>query len=94
MALFLMFGKYSGEAIKTMSSERTDAAVDLIGRYGGEAQALYATLGPYDLVFVVDFPTTEDAMKASVALNRMSGIAFVSAPAVTVEKFDELMEDL
>ncbi len=94
MALFLMFGKYSTDAIKTMSSERTDAAVDLIGRYGGEAQAMYATLGPHDLVFVVDFPSTDDAMKASVALNRMTGIAFSTAPAVTVEKFDELMGEL
>jgi uncharacterized protein with GYD domain len=55
---------------------------------------MYATLGRHDLVFVVDFPGTEEAMKASVALGRMSGIAFSTAPAVTVEKFDELMEDL
>jgi len=94
MATFLMFGKYSVEAIKAISGERTDAAVDLIARYGGEVQAMYATLGPHDLVFVVDFPGTEEAMKASVAIGRMSGIAFATAPAVTVEKFDELMEDL
>jgi len=94
MATFLMFGKYSAEAIKAISGERTDAAVDLISRYGGEVQAMYATLGRHDLVFVVDFPGTEEAMKASVALGRMSGIAFTTAPAVTVEKFDELMEDL
>jgi hypothetical protein len=31
---------------------------------------------------------------ASVAITRMSEIAFTTAPAVTVEKFDELMEDL
>jgi len=94
MALFLMFGKYSAGAIKAISGERTDAAVDLIARYGGEVQAMYATLGPHDLVFVVDFPGTEEAMKASVAITRMSEIAFTTSPAVTVEKFDELMEDL
>ncbi len=94
MATFLMFGKYSAEAVKAISGERTDAAVDLISRYGGEVQAMYATLGRHDLVFVVDFPGTEEAMKASVALGRMSGIAFSTAPAVTVEKFDELMQDL
>lgn len=94
MATFLMFGKYSMDAIKTMSSERTDAAVDLISRYGGEAQAMYATLGPHNLVFAVDFPSMEDAMKASVAISRMTGIGFVTAPAVSVDKFDELMADL
>ena len=94
MATFLMFGKYSAEAIKAISGERTDAAVDLISRHGGEVQAMYATLGKYDLVLVVDFPGNEEAMKASVALVRMSGIAFTTAPAVTVQTFDELMQDL
>ena len=94
MATFLMFGKYSAGAIKAISGQRTDAAVDLIAHHGGEVEAMYATLGPHDLVFVVDFPGTEEAMKASVAITRMSDIAFTTAPAVTVEKFDELMEDL
>ncbi|MGQ9573967.1 MAG: GYD domain-containing protein [Thermoguttaceae bacterium] len=94
MATFLMFGKYSVQAIKEISSERTDAAVDLIERFGGEVQAMYATLGPNDLVFIVNFPGVEEAMKASVALSRMSGIAFQTSPVVTVERFDELMQDL
>jgi uncharacterized protein with GYD domain len=94
MAMFLMFGKYSAEATKAISGERTDAAVDLISRYGGKVQAMYATLGKHDLVFVVDFPGTDEAMKASVALARMTGIGFTTAPAVTVEEFDKLMADL
>ncbi len=94
MATFLMFGKYNGEAIKEMSAERTDTAVDLIERYGGEVQVMYAILGPYDLVFAVEFPGMEEAMKASVALCRMSGIAFSTSPALTVERFDEVMADL
>jgi hypothetical protein len=39
-------------------------------------------------------PGTEQAMKASVALSKMLGIGFSTAPAVSVEVFDKLMEDL
>ena len=94
MATFLMFGKYSPQALERMSAERTASAVDLIKKFGGEVQSMYATLGANDLVFVVSFPGTEDAMKASVALGKMTGIAFSTAPAVTVAEFDKLMGEL
>ena len=91
MATFLMFGKYSPQALEGMSAQRTDAAAELIKKFGGQVEAMYATLGANDLVFVLSFPGTEDAMKASVALSKMTGIAFSTAPAVTVAEFDKLM---
>jgi uncharacterized protein with GYD domain len=94
MATFLMTGKYSSQALQEMSAKRTGAAVDLIRRCGGQVQSMYATLGCNDLVFIVEFPGVEDAMKASVALGRLTGIGFTTAPAVTVERFDKLIEQL
>ena len=91
MATFLMFGKYSSQALEEMSAERTSSAVKLIQKFGGEVQSMYATLGAYDLVFVLSLPDNEAAMKASVALSKMSGISFTTAPAVTVAEFDKLM---
>ena len=94
MATFLMFGRYSPQALDQMSAERTASAVEVINKFGGEVQSMYATLGANDLVFVLSFPGTEDAIKASVALSKMSGIAFSTAPAVTVAEFDKLVGDL
>jgi len=94
MATFIMFGKYSSQAIQQMSAERTTSAVELIGKFSGEVESMYATLGEHDLVLVVDFPGIEEAMKASVALGRMTGIAFTTSPAVSVEEFDQLMSDV
>lgn len=93
MATFLMFGKYSPDALKGMSAERTASAVDLIKGLGGEVQSMHATLGQQDLVLIVSLPGNEEAMKASVALGRLTGIAFSTAPAVTVETFDKLMAE-
>jgi uncharacterized protein with GYD domain len=91
MATFFMFGKYSSDSIKQISSQRTSAAVAEIEKNGGKLSAGYALLGKYDLVLIVDFPGTEQAIKASVGLAKLLGISFTTAPAVTMEEFDKLV---
>lgn len=92
MATYLMFGKYSIDSIKEISSERSVKSTAVIGDLGGEVKAGYALLGETDLILIVDFPGVKEAMKASVELAKLLGIAFTTAPAVTVEEFDKLVE--
>ena len=94
MATFFMFGKYSAEAIKAISAERTQKVVDVVKGLGGEVQSMHALLGEKDLVFIVNLPGMEQAIQASVALSKMSGIGFTTAPAVTVDDFDKLMAEI
>ncbi len=94
MAIFLMFGKYSSEATKGISPKRTQDAAALIKKFKGEVKGMYAMLGDKDLVFVLNFPGVEQAMKASVALSKMTGISFTTFPAVSVEDFDKLLADI
>lgn len=91
---FFMFGKYSGEALEAISGKRTSAARDLIEKLGGSVKDMYALLGQYDLVLIVELPTMTDAMKAAVALGRESGISFCTAPAMTVAEFDRLAGEI
>ena len=93
MATFFMFGKYTSEAIKEVSIERTQKAVAEIKKLGGNMIAMHALLGEYDLLFCVSLPGVEEAIKASVALKRLTGISFTSCPAVSVEVFDQLMAE-
>lgn len=92
MPTFIMFGKYSSEAVKSISAERTVQAAKVIGDAGGKITAAYALLGKTDLVLIVEFPGVKEAMKTSVELNKLLGISFTTAPAVTVEEFDKLFE--
>ena len=94
MATFFMFGKYSSGAMKEMSAERTDRIVDLIKRFNGEISSMYALLGEQDLVFIVNFPGMEQAMKASIALSKLTGISFASSQAITVEDFDRFLSEI
>jgi uncharacterized protein with GYD domain len=91
MATYLMFGKYSPEALKGISAKRTAEAKSLIKKNGGELKAAYAVLGGVDLVMIVDLPDTARAMAASAALAKATGIGFTTAPAVSVEEFDRLV---
>jgi len=91
MPIFMIFGKYSSESLKGISSERTDRAVNLIKKNGGKVISMYALLGEHDLVFTLDFPDAEKAMATSVELNKLTGISFTTSPVVEVEKFDKLV---
>jgi uncharacterized protein with GYD domain len=91
MATFLMFGKYSAEGVKGISSQRTKQAEDLIKKQGGQVKAVYAMLGMADLLVIVDLPGVEAAMQTSVELAKLTGISFCTHPAVAVEEFDKLM---
>jgi len=91
MATYLMFGKYSLEAMKGISARRTKDAVAVIKKHGGELKSGYSLLGEVDMVLIVDLPDTGQAMKTSAALSKLLGISFSTAPAVSVEDFDKLM---
>jgi uncharacterized protein with GYD domain len=91
MPVFLMFGRYSSEAIKGISAERTAQARALIQENDGKIVSMYAVMGDHDLVFTIDFPDGDKALAASVALYRLTGIHFTTSPVVDVEQFDKLM---
>ena len=88
MATYLLFGKYSSEALKGISAKRSEDAKALFKKHGGELKAAYATLGGVDLVMIADLPDNARAFAASLA--KSTGIAFTTAPAVTIDEFDKL----
>jgi uncharacterized protein with GYD domain len=94
MATFIMCGKYSLEALKGIKAERTEKSVKLIEKFGGKVKAMYAVLGERDLVFILDFPGIEEAARASIALTKMTGIAFSTSPAISVDQFDKITAKL
>jgi uncharacterized protein with GYD domain len=91
MATFVMFGRYSFDAVKGISAKRTNQTQALVKKYGGEVKAGYALLGDPDIVLVVELQDTGQAMQLSAALTKLLGISFKTAPAVSFEEFDKLM---
>ena len=91
MAKYLMLGRYSVDAIKGITQDRTKKVADTIKKSGGKVESMHALLGKFDLAFMVDFPSMQDAMKTSVSLAKMTGISFMTLPTVTVDEFDKLV---
>ncbi len=91
MAMYLMLGKYTAEALKGASAERTKKARTIIEGAGGKVQSMHALLGPYDLAFIVDFPNGGQAIKVSAELMKLTGVGFLTSPALSVEEFDKLV---
>jgi uncharacterized protein with GYD domain len=91
MPIFMMFGKYTTEAMQGISPERTEKAIQLIKANGGKVVSMVAVMGEHDLVFTLDFPDAESAFATSVGLNKLTGISFTTSPVVEVEKFDKLI---
>ena len=90
MQTFVMFGKYTAEGTKGISSARTSKAVDVVKKCGGEVKSIYGLLGKSDVLMIVELPGVKEAMKASIGLNKLTGLALTTSPAVSVEEFDKI----
>ena len=90
MSTYFFFGCYSESALKEISAKRTEKADATVQKFGGKVKSVYALLGQHDLVIIAEVPGTEAAMQISLALHKLTGIAFTTAPAVSVEEFDKL----
>ncbi len=94
MITCFMYGTYTSGALKEISADRTRLVATGIHEAGGEVKSMYALMGDRDLVFIADFPDIAQAIKASIILTNLTGITFATTPAVPVEEFDAMMEEL
>lgn len=94
MATFYLFGKYTQQSVNQISGDRTKKAVSAIERLKGKVRSMDALLGEKDLVFVVDFPSSKEALKASLALAKTTGIAFSTSEAIAISEFDKLAAEI
>ena len=91
MSKYFMFGQYSSDSLKGISADRTKKANAIIKKHGGKILSIYALLGKFDLVFIVELPGVKEAVKASVEITKLTGIAFTTSPAIEVQDFDKLV---
>ena len=86
MAKFLMCGSCPSEALREIGIGYKEKALEVARMFDGEIDAMYSTAGEYDLVILIDLPDIESAMKVSIELNKLTGIAFSTSPAITLEE--------
>lgn len=90
MTTFFFFGNYSHDSIKKIDPKRTKKTEEIIKGYGGTLKWVYALVGEYDLLFMVELPGIPEAIQASLAIAAATGVSVQTSPAVPVALFDEL----
>lgn len=91
METYFVIGKYSTEAVREISANRTEQSVRLIRELGGQITSMHALLGGLDMILIVNYPSSKIAMKASLSLTKLTGISFTTYPAMTLVDFDNLI---
>jgi len=91
MTTFIMMGKYTSQGVKEISFQRSQKGIEIIQRCGGKFLNGFILMGETDVLVIAEFPGINEAIKASVQLNRALGICFTTVPAISVEEFDKLV---
>ena len=94
MRTFIMIGKYTMQALDEVSAERTRSVENYIKTLGGKVKEMFVLLGNYDVILIVELPSEEKAIQASLGLSRSTGIDFTTYPAVSAENFDTIAQQL
>ncbi len=76
MATFVSLVNWTEQGIANFrdTPKRADAFTQMISKYGGSVKDLYWTLGPYDIVAVVEAPDDETMTAAALELGSMGNV--------------------
>ena len=76
------------------SPKRLDASRKAFKRAGCELKDVYLTMGPYDLVCVIEAPDGETAAKAILSLGAAGNVRTLTLPAFTEDEYRRIIGSL
>jgi uncharacterized protein with GYD domain len=76
MATFVSLVNWTEQGIANFrdTPKRAAAFTELIGKYGGTVNSIWWTLGPYDIVAVVEVPDDETMTAAALELGSLGNV--------------------
>jgi uncharacterized protein with GYD domain len=79
--------------IKT-SPKRLDAGREAFKKLGCVLKDVYLTMGPYDLVCVLDAPDAGTAARAILSLGAEGNVRTLTLPAFTEDEYRKILDSL
>ena len=76
------------------SSKRLDASRKAFEKAGCELKDAYLTMGPYDLVCVIEAPDGETAAKVILSLGAAGNVRTLTLPAFTEDEYRNIIGSL
>ena len=75
-------------------SRRLDEAREAYKKLGCELKDVYLTMGPYDMLGVLDAPDAETAARAILSLGAEGNIRTLTLPAFTEDQYRKIIGSL
>ena len=96
MAKFLVQASYTAEGLRVLqkdkASGRRQVVVSALESLGGSLEAMYFSLGEYDVVAITDVPDHLTATAMSVASSASGLVRTKTTPLLTIEEADEALQ--
>ena len=96
MPTYIALTSYTEQGIRTVKNApaRLNAVKKQIKAMGGELKAFFLTMGPYDIVTIVDVPDDETAAAIALATGMGGNVRTVTMKAFTEGEFRKIIKAL
>ncbi|MBI4258889.1 MAG: GYD domain-containing protein [Thaumarchaeota archaeon] len=92
MPLYVRLIKYTDQGLKTLKDlpSRLSSVRKIVEANGGKLVSSYVTLGPYDVVSILEAPSDEAAFKIGVQIAAQGNLSSQTMRAITMSEFVKL----
>lgn len=96
MATYIALASWTDQGIKNVkeSPKRLDAGRDLAKKLGCELKQFYMTIGPYDMVVIMEAPNDEAAAKFALSLAAAGNVRTTTLKAFPEDAYRKIIAAL
>lgn len=96
MAKYISLVKYTAKGIENVkeSPNRLDDFKQLCESLGAKVEGFFLTMGQYDMVVIVDAPTTEAVSKIILATGSRGSVRTETMPAFSEEEYRKIISEV
>ena len=97
MPMYAQLAKLTAEGVKNIKyfgAQFERSSKEAEAKAGVKVKSAYATMGPYDLLFIIEAPNYEAALKASLVFSSMSLAQVETWTLVPIEHFGKIAAQL
>ena len=95
MPTYISLGNFTDQGIRTIKDVRTRAErAEQLARDVGGSLTAYPTMGPYDVVFVLEAPDDQAAARFFLSIGAMGNLRTTTMKAIPRDEFFEAASSL
>jgi uncharacterized protein with GYD domain len=96
MATYLVLGNFTDQGVRTIKEapQRRQRATELAKQCGCEIQAVFLTMGPYDLAIRVQAPDDEAIARLALSIGAQGNLRTLTMKAFPADDFERIIGSL